>query len=47
MVETRCAVVANPTKLDERGADLVRQRLSEAGYGEPLWLETSAEDPGR
>jgi diacylglycerol kinase (ATP) len=47
MVETRCAVVANPTKLDERGAELVRQRLSEAGYGEPLWLETSAEDPGR
>jgi len=47
MIETRCAVVANPTKLDERGAELVRQRLAEAGYAEPLWLETSAEDPGR
>ena len=48
MVETaRCAVVANPTKLSDADADLVRARLTEAGYPEPLWLETTAEDPGR
>lgn len=48
MVETaRCAVVANPTKLSDADAGLVRRRLAEAGYPEPLWLETSAEDPGR
>ena len=48
MAETaRCAVVANPTKLSDADAGLVRERLAEAGYPEPLWLETSAEDPGR
>ena len=43
----RCAVVANPTKLDDAGAALVRERLTLAGCPEPLWLETSADDPGR
>jgi|tagenome__1003787_1003787.scaffolds.fasta_scaffold20890502_2 diacylglycerol kinase (ATP) len=47
MVESRCAVVANPTKLTEADAALVRERLAAAGYADPLWLETSAEDPGR
>ena len=48
MVETpRCAVVANPTKLTGSDAALVRQRLTEAGHGDPLWLETTEEDPGR
>ena len=47
MTEARCAVVANPTKLDDDGAALVRSRLAEAGYPEPLWLETTADDPGR
>ena len=44
---TRCAVVYNPTKISEGFRDLVSTRVSEAGWGEPLWLETSAEDPGR
>ena len=39
--------MANPTKLSDDDAALVRQRLAEAGQDEPLWLETSAEDPGR
>ena len=48
MVEkARCAVVANPTKLSDADAGLVRTRLADAGYPEPLWLETSADDPGR
>ena len=47
MVESRCAVVVNPTKLTEADAALVRERLAAAGYTDPLWLETSAEDPGR
>ena len=48
MVETaRCAVIANPTKLTDADAGLVRERLAGSGYPEPLWLETSAEDPGR
>jgi diacylglycerol kinase (ATP) len=43
----RCAVVANPTKLSDADAAQVRERLTSAGYDEPLWLETSKEDPGR
>ncbi len=44
---TRCAVVYNPTKISDGFRDLVSARASEAGWAEPLWLETSAEDPGR
>lgn len=43
----RCAVVVNPTKLNDVDAALVRRRLAEAGHTEPLWLETAADDPGR
>lgn len=43
----RCAVVANPTKLSDADAAQVRERLTSAGYEEPLWLETSKDDPGR
>lgn len=47
MTEARCAVVANPTKLNDVDSALVRTRLIEAGYAEPLWLETTPDDPGR
>lgn len=48
MVETRrWAVVANPTKLSDVDAAIVRTRLAEAGHHDPLWLETTAEDAGR
>jgi diacylglycerol kinase (ATP) len=43
----RWAVVANPTKLSDADAELVRRRLAETGHGEPLWLETTVDDPGR
>ncbi|MGI3785895.1 MAG: diacylglycerol/lipid kinase family protein [Janthinobacterium lividum] len=47
MTETpRWAVVANPTKLSDGDAALVRERLAAAGH-DPLWLETTADDPGR
>jgi diacylglycerol kinase (ATP) len=42
------AVVANPTKLDDatstRGS--VTEALRAAGWQDPLWIETTAEDPG-
>jgi YegS/Rv2252/BmrU family lipid kinase len=45
----RAAVVVNPTKLGDgdafRAAVLVS--LREHGWNEPLWLETTAADPGR
>ena len=44
---TRCAVVCNPTKVSEGFRALVTERTAAAGWADPLWLETSAEDPGR
>jgi diacylglycerol kinase family enzyme len=43
----RCAVVVNPTKVSKDFHALVVDRLAAAGWAEPLWLETSEEDPGR
>ncbi|MER7003986.1 diacylglycerol kinase family protein [Dactylosporangium sp. NPDC000555] len=45
---TRSAVVINPSKvldLDARRREL-RDALAAAGWPEPLWLETTLEDPG-
>ncbi len=44
----RAAVVANPTKHDDitRLRDTVRSAMSKHGWDEPLWLETTAKDPG-
>jgi YegS/Rv2252/BmrU family lipid kinase len=42
----RCAVVYNPIKVDDDFRDLAQARLAEAGYAEPLWLETQEDDPG-
>lgn len=44
----RAAVVANPTKHDDITAlrDAVRAAMSEHGWDEPLWFETTAGDPG-
>jgi YegS/Rv2252/BmrU family lipid kinase len=41
-------MVVNPTKFDdlEKFKDTVRAAMSEHGFGEPLWLETTADDPG-
>lgn len=45
---TRAAVVANPTKLADQAKfrDVVCAAMSEHGWSEPLWLETTADDPG-
>ena len=46
---SRAAVVVNPTKLDDDEAfrKSVRQVMDDHGWDEPLWLETTPEDPGR
>ncbi len=45
----RAAVVVNPTKLDddEEFRESVGQAMDQYGWDEPLWLETTPEDPGR
>ena len=40
------AVVANPTKIEANTREVVASLCVEAGWAEPLWLETTAEDPG-
>jgi YegS/Rv2252/BmrU family lipid kinase len=44
----RAAVIANPTKHDNvaKLRDAVRTAMSEHGWDEPLWYETTADDPG-
>src|ERR1700760_3708318 len=46
---SRAAVVVNPTKVDDDEAfrKSVRRAMDEHGWDEPLWLDTTAEDPGR
>jgi diacylglycerol kinase family enzyme len=46
---SRVAVVVNPTKLDDDEAfrKSVRRVMDDHGWDEPLWLETTPEDPGR
>jgi Sphingosine kinase and enzymes related to eukaryotic diacylglycerol kinase len=41
--------VVNPTKLDDDEAfrKSVRRVMDDHGWDEPLWLETTPEDPGR
>jgi YegS/Rv2252/BmrU family lipid kinase len=45
---SRAAVIANPAKVDdlEKFRDQVRAAMTERGWTEPLWLETTPEDPG-
>src|SRR6516162_9557588 len=44
----RAAVVANPTKHDDITGlrDTVRSAMAGHGWDEPVWLETTAEEPG-
>ncbi len=46
---SQAAVVVNPTKLDDDEAfrKSVRRVMDDHGWDEPLWLETTPEDPGR
>ena len=43
----RCAVIANPTKTSEQFREAVDKVLQRDGWVDTLWLETSADDPGR
>jgi len=45
----RAAVVLNPTKIEHQAdfAEVVGRAMHDHGWSEPLWLETTAEDPGR
>jgi diacylglycerol kinase (ATP) len=43
----RCAVIYNPTKVSDKFRTLVEENLQRNGWSNTLWLETSAEDPGR
>jgi len=49
MPMSRAGVVVNPTKLedDEAFRKSVRQVMDDHGWDEPLWLETTSEDPGQ
>ena len=46
---SRAAVVANPTKYGDRGKfrDMISTAMSGHGWSEPLWLDTTANDPGQ
>ncbi len=45
---SRAAAVVNPVKLDdpEKFRALVGAAMTEHGWSEPMWLETTPEDPG-
>jgi YegS/Rv2252/BmrU family lipid kinase len=48
-VTKRAAVVVNPTKIDHRASfvEAVGRLMQEHGWRDPLWLETTPDDPGR
>jgi diacylglycerol kinase (ATP) len=43
----RCAVIYNPTKVSDKFHALMKDNLQRGAWSNTLWLETSAEDPGR
>jgi diacylglycerol kinase (ATP) len=45
--QRRCAVIYNPTKVSDKFRALVEEGLQRNGWSKTLWLETSADDPGR
>lgn len=42
----RLAVIHNPVKVEAPLRQLIAEQVSEAGWDEPLWLETTEDDPG-
>ena len=40
------AVVVNPTKVEAGTREAVAGLCAELGWAEPLWIETTVEDPG-
>ncbi|GAB3927200.1 sphingosine kinase [Microlunatus endophyticus] len=47
MTDRRLAVISNPAKISDRFAELLTERARRAGWADPVWLETSTDDPGR
>jgi len=45
--QRRAAIVINATKIDDDLEQLLRRRFGENGWTDPLWLETTPDDPGR
>lgn len=43
----RCAVILNPVKVSDQFRDRASVILTEAGWSDVLWLETSEDDPGQ
>jgi diacylglycerol kinase family enzyme len=44
---SRAAVVVNPVKLPDSFRETVGAAMAERGWSEPMWLETTPEDPGQ
>jgi diacylglycerol kinase (ATP) len=43
----RCAVVYNPIKVSDDLREAITRHATEAGWSDPIWLETPADNPGR
>jgi diacylglycerol kinase (ATP) len=43
--ERRCAVVYNPIKVFDDLRDAISEQAAATGWGEPIWLETTADEP--
>jgi len=42
----RCAVVFNPIKVSDTFRETLQSRLTEQGWSDTIWLETTEDDPG-
>lgn len=47
LTSRRCAVILNPVKVSDQFRDRASVILTEAGWSDVLWLETSEDDPGQ
>ena len=45
--ERRCAVVCNPIKVSDDLREVIARHATTAGWSEPLWLETTTDQPSR
>jgi diacylglycerol kinase (ATP) len=43
----RCAVIYNPIKVSDDLRDAITRHATKAGWSDPIWLETPADNPGR